>query len=361
MRNGKRRLVVVAGGAGFLGSHLCDALLAEGAQVLCVDSLVTGRRANLRHLERDPRFDLVEADIVNPLPAHLMAGRREIDAVFNLACAASPAHYQADPEHTLLTCVVGTRNLLRLAEAHGARFLQASTSEVYGDPEIHPQAEDYWGHVNPTGPRACYDEGKRAAETLAFDYARAGRAEVRVARIFNTYGPRMRADDGRVVSNVITQALADEDITVYGDGSQTRSFCYVDDLVEGLMRLEALKGRPPGPVNLGNPTELSVCELVEQVIALTGSRSTVVYRPLPTDDPRRRRPDIMLARRMLGWSPRVPLEVGLKSTIEWFADEGGRRGTIRMPANDDARPTVAAGQRLPQAGGMIAHARSRPG
>jgi UDP-glucuronate decarboxylase len=333
MKNGRSRLVLVAGGAGFLGSHLCDALLTEGAQVICVDSFRTGRRQNLRHLEREPRFDVVEADVIHPLPARLRGSRARFDAIFNLACAASPPHYQADPEHTLLTSVTGTHNLLTLAERSGARFLLASTSEVYGDPEVHPQTEAYWGNVNPTGPRACYDEGKRAAETLAFDFERAGRAAVRVARIFNTYGPRMRADDGRVVSNVICQALAGDDITVYGDGSQTRSFCYVSDLIDGLMRLAAHEGALPGPVNLGNPVELTVANLVERVLDLTGSQSAVVTRPLPVDDPRRRRPDISRATKLLGWTPRMPLEMGLKATIVWFA-AGARResGAVRAPA-----------------------------
>ena len=362
MRNGKRGFVIVAGGAGFLGSHLCDALLAEGAEVLCVDSFLTGRRDNLRHLERDPRFDLLEADIIEPLPARLAARCAGVDAVLNLACAASPPHYQADPEHTLLTCVLGTRNLLRLAEAAGARFLLASTSEVYGDPDVHPQIESYRGHVNPIGPRACYDEGKRAAETLAFDFARAGRAEVRVARIFNTYGPRMRSDDGRVVSNVITQALAGSDITVHGDGSQTRSFCYVDDLMEGLLRLLALGERMPGPVNLGNPAELAIRELVERVLTLTGSRSAIVRRPLPVDDPRRRRPDITLARRLLGWSPRVPLEEGLRATIAWFAGEAEPRHAFPLPANDDGRPPGEASRRSLRPGlEQIAEGWNRPG
>ncbi|MGG5809367.1 UDP-glucuronic acid decarboxylase family protein [Falsiroseomonas sp. CW058] len=348
MRNGKRKTVVVAGGAGFLGSHLCDLLAADGAQVICLDNFQTGRRQNLRHLERDPRVDVLEADIADPLPARLLAGPLHIDAIYNLACAASPPHYQADPEHTMLTCVLGTRNLLRLAEAKGARFLLASTSEVYGDPEVHPQREDYWGHVNPTGPRACYDEGKRAAETLSFDYQRAGRAEVRVARIFNTYGPRMRADDGRVVSNVVTQALAGDDITIYGDGTQTRSFCYVDDLVDGLARLCRLDPPPPSAVNLGNPVELNVAELVERVVAMTGSRSAVVRRPLPVDDPRRRRPDISLARRLLGWQPRVDLDAGLKSTIAWFAEEGRWEANVPAPANDDAVPVVIGLARHPE-------------
>jgi UDP-glucuronate decarboxylase len=335
LKNGKTRhgAVVVAGGAGFLGSHLCDALLAEGARVVCVDSLLTGRRENLRHLSREPRFDLVEVDVIGPLPSRLRA-----DAVFNLACAASPPQYQADPEHTMLTNVLGTRNLLRLAEGCGARFLQASTSEVYGDPESHPQSENYCGKVNPTGPRACYDEGKRAAEALCFDFARTGRAEVRVARIFNTYGPRMRADDGRVVSNVVTQALAGDDITVYGEGRQTRSFCYVSDMVEGLLRLMALEGRPPGPVNLGNPDELTVGELVQRVVALTGSRSAVVNRPLPDDDPRRRRPDISRAASLLGWAPRTPLEAGLRATVAWFAEEAARRAQARPAPPPRATP-----------------------
>jgi UDP-glucuronate decarboxylase len=321
MKNGKSKLVLVAGGAGFLGSHLCDALLADGAHVIALDNFQTGRKQNLRHLEREPRFDMIDADIIQPLPARLRSGRTKIAEVYNLACAASPPHYQANPEHTLLTSVVGTHNLLTFAEKGGARFFQASTSEIYGDPEVHPQPETYWGNVNPTGPRACYDEGKRAAETLAFDFERAGRAEVRVARIFNTYGPRMRADDGRVVSNVICQALAGDDITVYGDGQQTRSFCYVADLIEGFMRLMAYEGKLPGPVNLGNPVELTVGDLVKRVIAMTGSRSAVVNRPLPIDDPRRRRPDITRAGKLLGWAPKTPLETGLKATVAWFADE----------------------------------------
>jgi UDP-glucuronate decarboxylase len=324
MKNGRGRVVLVAGGAGFIGSHLCDALVAEGAHVICVDNFRTGRRQNLFPLRHDSRFEFIEADVIDPLKPSLLSSRVPIDAVFNLACAASPAHYQAEPEHTMLTNVLGTRNLLALAQKKRARFLLASTSEVYGDPDVHPQTESYWGNVNPTGPRACYDEGKRAAEALTFDYRRAGRVSVRVARIFNTYGPRMRADDGRVVSNVITQALSGKDITVYGHGSQTRSFCYVADLVDGLMRLMDYDGEASGPVNLGNPIELTVNELVARVLAMTGSRSRVVNRPLPIDDPRRRRPDISLANELLGWSPRVALDEGLEATITWFAGEGAK-------------------------------------
>jgi len=319
----RNELVLVAGGAGFIGSHIIDVLLGEGARVVCLDSYLTGRPQNLRHLERESRFDFVEGDIVDPLPTEILRAR--FTRIFNFACAASPPHYQADPEHTMLTNVVGTRNLLRLAEEKRARFLLSSTSEVYGDPEQHPQREAYRGWVSCTGPRACYDEGKRAAETLTFDYQRAGRADVRVARIFNTYGPRMRPDDGRVVSNVICQALAGDDVTVYGDGSQTRSFCYVSDLVEGLVRLMA-SGVKDGPVNLGNPVELTVSDLVERVLRLTGSRSRVVHRPLPVDDPRRRRPDISRARERLGgWEPKVALQEGLEATAAWFAGEQGER------------------------------------
>jgi UDP-glucuronate decarboxylase len=342
---GKRKVAVVAGGAGFLGSHLCDLLLGDSYEVICIDSFRTGRRQNLRHLEHEPRFNLIEADIIELRPGRILGAATRIDAVFNLACAASPPHYQADPEHTLLTCVLGTRNLLQLAERAGAGFLQASTSEVYGDPEVHPQAETYWGNVNPTGPRACYDEGKRAAETLAFDYARAGRARVRVARIFNTYGPRMRPDDGRIVSNAVTQALAGDPITIYGDGSQTRSFCYVDDLVEGLRRLQALEAPPRGAVNLGNPEELTVADLAERVVALTGSKSPIVRRPLPVDDPRRRRPDVSYARQVLGWAPRVGLEAGLRSTIAWFAQDRHWAAVVR-PAANDAHPRYANGAGL---------------
>jgi UDP-glucuronate decarboxylase len=336
MRNGTSKLVLVAGGAGFIGSHLCDALLSSGCRVICLDNFLTGRRKNLEHLKREPRFDVIEADVIQPPP-----DLPRVDRIFNLACAASPPHYQADPEHTMMTSVVGTQNLLKLAERTGARLLLASTSEVYGDPDVHPQTESYWGNVNPTGPRACYDEGKRAAETLTFDFERAGRAEVRVARIFNTYGPRMRADDGRVVSNVICQALAGDDITVYGTGQQTRSFCYVSDLVDGLMRLMAHDGPTGGPINLGNPVELTIDDLVSRVIDLTATSSDVVTRPLPVDDPRRRRPDIARAKRVLGWAPKTSLEAGLKATIAWFEREIGRpQDEVRPPTRGNRAVAV---------------------
>lgn len=322
----RHKRALVAGGAGFIGSHLCDHLLADGFEVVCLDSFLTGRMENLRHLEHEPRFDIVAADVIEELPARLRGTRSRFTHVLNLACAASPPHYQADPEHTMLTNVVGTRNLLRLSEVHDARFLLTSTSEVYGDPLIHPQPESYRGEVNCTGPRACYDEGKRSAEALTFDFERQNRVEVRVARIFNTYGPRMRADDGRVVSNVICQALDGEAITVYGDGSQTRSFCYVSDLTDGLMRLLQVDKAPPGPVNLGNPVELTVGDLVGRVLAMTGSGSKVVNLDLPVDDPRRRKPDIERAKALLGWEPAIGLEEGLAATITYFAGEIAARG-----------------------------------
>jgi UDP-glucuronate decarboxylase len=292
---------------------------------------MTGRRENIAHLEREERFELFECDVIDRLPYRIESGRARFDQIYHLACAASPPHYQADPEHTMLTNVLGTRNMLQLAERTGARLLLTSTSEVYGDPEVHPQPESYRGQVSCTGPRACYDEGKRAAETLAFDYLRSGRCDVRVARIFNTYGPRMRPDDGRVVSNVICQALAGADITVYGDGSQTRSFCYVSDLVDGLIRLMASDRAVGVPVNLGNPNELTVIDLVRRVLALTGSDSRIVHRPLPEDDPRRRQPDIARATRLLGWRPRVSLQEGLGVTTAWFAEEGDVHRGRRKP------------------------------
>jgi UDP-glucuronate decarboxylase len=316
-------LVLVAGGAGFIGSHLCARLLDEGNEVLCLDNLQTARPSNLRLLEGRRGFRFVEADIVNPLPDAVTEVAHRITRIYNLACAASPPQYQADPEHTMLTNVVGTNHLLRLAERVSARVLLTSTSEVYGDPEMHPQREDYRGSVNCTGPRACYDEGKRAAEALAFDYVRMNRAEVRVARIFNTYGPQMHPDDGRVVSNLICQALSDRDITIFGDGSQTRSFCYVSDMVDALMRLMESNSDGSEPINLGNPVEMTVSELAERVVALTGTTNQVVYRPLPQDDPTRRRPDITRAKEVLGWAPKVSLEEGLVHTCAWFAAELG--------------------------------------
>jgi nucleoside-diphosphate-sugar epimerase/spore maturation protein CgeB len=320
--------VLVAGGAGFLGSHLCDRLLADGAHVVCLDNLQTGDLSNLEGAMTRPNFEFVRHDIVDPLPDRIT--RRNYDRIYDLACAASPPLYQRDPEHTLLTCVVGVRHLLQLAEKTGARFLLSSTSEIYGDPEVHPQPETYRGNVNPIGPRACYDEGKRAAETLTFDFDRAGRGVVRVARIFNTYGPRLSSADGRVVSNVVSQALAGDAITVFGDGSQTRCFCYVDDMIGGLIALMEHQGDQPGPVNIGNPAELSVGELVEVVLDLTGSASPVVRRPLPVDDPRRRRPDIGRAVEVLGWRPRTALEDGLRRTIDWFEQAAVR--AVREPA-----------------------------
>ena len=319
-----QKIALVTGGAGFIGSNLCARLIGEGAHVICLDNFRTGRFENVRSLEAEPGFELVEHDVTEDLPKWLRGGRANLTHIYHLACPASPPHYQADPEHTMLTCVLGTRNLLRLAEETGARMLLSSTSEVYGDPEVHPQTENYRGWVNCTGPRACYDEGKRAAETLAFDFHRARRAEVRVARIFNTYGPKMRCDDGRVVSNVICQALSGSDITIYGDGSQTRSFCFVDDMVEALMLLLDSDRAAGMPVNLGNPNELTVKQLVDLVVAMTGTDSKVVYELLPQDDPRRRNPDISRARELLGWNPTVDLERGLGATISWFEDEQNR-------------------------------------
>ena len=316
-------LTLVAGGAGFIGSHLCAALLEAGHHVVCLDNLQTARASNLRSLENHPNFEFIKGDVVDPLPASITDRTQRFERVYNLACAASPPLYQADPEHTMLTNVVGTSHLLRLAEAAGARFLLTSTSEVYGDPESHPQREDYRGWVNCTGPRACYDEGKRAAEALTFDFARTKRADVRVARIFNTYGPHMHPDDGRVVSNLICQALSGRDITIYGDGSQTRSFCYVSDLVDGLIRLMESEFDGMTPVNLGNPNELTVNELLERIVEITGVTSRIEHLPLPVDDPRRRRPDASRAKALLDWEPRVDLHTGLVRTCAWFAEEIG--------------------------------------
>jgi UDP-glucuronate decarboxylase len=306
-----RRRILVAGGAGFLGSHLCERLLNEDHTVLCVDNFSTGRMENLRHLQGFEGFSVVRHDIVEPFDL-------PVDEIYNLACPASPPHYQLDPIHTMKTSVIGSLNLLELAVRNHARIFQASTSEVYGDPLVHPQPEAYWGNVNSFGPRACYDEGKRSAETLFYDFHKQHRLDIRVVRIFNTYGPRMRPDDGRVVSNFINQALKGEDITIYGDGSQTRSFCYVDDLIEGFHRLMYSEPAIHTPVNIGNPGEFTVRELAERIVAMTGTRSKIVYHQLPVDDPRQRRPDISVAKKELGWEPTVALEDGLTSTIAYF-------------------------------------------
>ena len=310
----KRKRVLVTGGAGFLGSHLCDHLLARGCEVLCVDNYFTGARDNILHLLDNPRFEVLRHDITFPLYV-------EADEIYNLACPASPIHYQFDPVQTTKTAVHGAINMLGLAKRLKVKVLQASTSEVYGDPTVHPQPEDYWGNVNPTGPRACYDEGKRCAETLFFDYHRQHRLNIRVARIFNTYGPRMLSDDGRVVSTFIDRALRGEPLTVFGDGGQTRSFCYVDDMIRGLIALMDAPDELTGPVNLGNPDERSVREIAERVIAMTGSNSEIEFRPLPADDPRRRRPDISVAQTQLDWFPKVSLEEGLERTIAYFKDQ----------------------------------------
>lgn len=305
------RRVLVTGGAGFIGSHLCERLLERGDEVLCVDNFYTGSRHNVHHLLSNPRFELMRHDVCFPLYV-------EVDEIFNLACPASPIHYQFDPVQTTKTSVHGAINVLGLAKRVKAKILQASTSEVYGDPTVHPQPEDYWGNVNPIGPRSCYDEGKRCAETLFFDYRRQHGLPIKVARIFNTYGPRMHPHDGRVVSNFIMQALQNQDITVYGDGCQTRSFCFVDDLADGLVRLMETDDAVTGPVNLGNPGEFTIRELAETVIALTGSSSRIVHLSLPEDDPRQRRPDISKANELLGWRPRIELREGLIKTIEYF-------------------------------------------
>lgn len=311
--------VLVTGGAGFLGSHLIDRLIARGDDVVCVDNYFTGSKRNVAHLLGHPRFELIRHDVTFPLYI-------EVDHIYNLACPASPVHYQHDPVQTTKTSVHGAINMLGLAKRVKARIFQASTSEVYGDPVVHPQVESYWGNVNPIGPRSCYDEGKRCAETLFFDYHRQHRLDIRVARIFNTYGPRMHPNDGRVVSNFITQALRGDDITIFGDGMQTRSFCYVDDLIDGMIRFMDLPSGPdgqpgePGPINLGNPVEFTMLELAQTVIRLTNSSSQLVFMPLPTDDPLQRKPDITLAQNKLGWTPSISLEAGLQKTIAYFSD-----------------------------------------
>jgi len=302
--------ILVTGGAGFLGSHLCDKLLASGHEIVCLDNLFTGSKDNIAHLLNHPKFEFVRHDIIDPF-------KYEVEQIYNLACPASPPHYQYNPIKTTKTSVMGAINCLGLAKRVKARVFQASTSEVYGDPTVHPQPESYWGNVNPIGRRSCYDEGKRCAETLFFDYHRENKVDIRVVRIFNTYGPRMHPNDGRVVSNFIVQALKGENLTVYGDGTQTRSFCYVDDLLEGFVRFMA-QTATVGPVNLGNPGEFTMLELAEQVLKLTKSKSKIVHQPLPTDDPKQRRPDITLAKKYLKWEPKVPLAEGLKKTIAYF-------------------------------------------
>jgi UDP-glucuronate decarboxylase len=334
--------IMVTGGAGFLGSHLCERLLDEGHDVLCVDNFFTGRKENVAHLVGHPAFELMRHDITFPLYV-------EVDEIYNFACPASPIHYQYDPVQTTKTSVHGAINMLGLAKRTGAKILQASTSEVYGDPEVHPQTESYWGRVNPTGIRSCYDEGKRCAETLFFDYHRQHGVRIKVARIFNTYGPRMQANDGRVVSNFIVQALMGEDITIYGDGMQTRSFCYVDDLIDALIRLMATDDAFTGPVNVGNPGEFTMRDLAAGVLQLTGSKSTLVFKPLPADDPKQRRPDITLARQMLRWEPTVQLADGLERTISYFRDRlltqqiADLAALARVGATPSTRKTPAEG------------------
>ena len=324
--------ILVTGGAGFIGSHLCERLVSEGHDVLCLDNFFTGRRTNVSHLLENPRFELIRHDVTLPILL-------EVDQIYNLACPASPVHYQYNPVKTIKTSVLGTIHMLGLAKRVRARILQASTSEVYGDPLVHPQPESYWGHVNPIGIRSCYDEGKRVAETLMMDYHRQNKVDIRIVRIFNTYGPRMALEDGRVVSNFISQALRGEDITVFGDGSQTRSFCYVDDLVDGMVRLMSKEG-VTGPINIGNPVETSVLEFARRIVELTSSRSKIAFRPLPSDDPKQRQPDISLARELLAWEPRVPLELGLRKTIEYFqtllSSPGGGQPSegLRRPADE---------------------------
>ena len=311
-----RMRILVTGGAGFLGSHLCERLLREGHEVVCLDNFFTGRRKNIHAYLADPNFELLRHDVVEPLLL-------EVDRIYHLACPASPVHYQYNPVKTIKTNVLGTHNMLGLAKRTRARFLLASTSEVYGDPKVHPQTEDYWGNVNPIGIRSCYDEGKRVAETFTMDYHRQNRVDIRIVRIFNTYGPRMLPDDGRVVSNFIVQALKGEDITVYGDGSQTRSFCYVDDLIDGMVRMMGSENFT-GPVNLGNPEEFTILALAKKIIAMTGSRSKITFKSLPSDDPTQRQPDIGLAKQKLDWQPKVSVDEGFKTTIDYFRKELAR-------------------------------------
>jgi UDP-glucuronate decarboxylase len=340
VHDGHTKTILVAGGAGFVGSHLCDALLLRGDRVICVDSFLTGSRANVQPLENHPRFRLVEQDV-----CHLSDIGEPVHQVYNLACAASPPSYQADPVHTMMTCVAGSGNLLALAERHNASFLQASTSEVYGDPEEHPQREDYRGNVSCTGPRACYDEGKRAAEALCFDMLRAGRTDARVVRIFNTYGPRMQPNDGRIVSNLLVQALLGKPLTIYGSGEQTRSFCYVTDLVAGLISLMDVDPNPGAPINIGNPGEFTINELAEMILTMVPTASEIVYRPLPKDDPQRRRPVIARAKELLRWEPKVPLSQGLQQTADYFASALAEPDLRSKPAR--AKPRTGLADALP--------------
>ncbi|GJD58479.1 UDP-glucuronic acid decarboxylase family protein [Methylobacterium dankookense] len=322
MRYGSTKKVLVTGGAGFLGSHLCDRLVAQGHEVLCLDNFFTGTRYNIRHLLDRPNFELMRHDVTFPLYV-------EVDEIYNLACPASPVHYQFDPVQTTKTSVHGAINMLGLAKRVKAKVFQASTSEVYGDPEVHPQPEEYWGQVNPIGFRSCYDEGKRCAETLFFDYHRQHKVQIKVVRIFNTYGPRMHPNDGRVVSNLIMQALRGEDITLYGDGQQTRSFCYVDDMIEAILRMMATGPEITGPINVGSQDEITIRQLAEVVCAVTQSKSRLIFRPLPSDDPRRRQPDITKARQVLGWEPTTRLRAGVERTAAYFADLLARQGAVR--------------------------------
>lgn len=332
MRAFDERRVLVTGGAGFLGSHLCERLLNEGAHVTCLDNLFTGSKRNINHLLDHPNFDFIQHDVTNPIFL-------QVDQIYNLACPASPVHYQYDPVHTIKTSVLGTLHVLGLAKRVKARILHASTSEVYGDPEVHPQPESYWGRVNPHGTRACYDEGKRCAEALLFDYHRQHGVPIKIARIFNTYGPRMHPEDGRVVSNFICQALRGDPISIYGNGSQTRSFCYADDLIDGFIRLMESDECFTGPVNLGNPQEFTILELAKQVIRLTGSNSKLQYKPLPLDDPKQRRPDISLAKEILSWRPKVELRTGLKKTTAYFSE------LLGIPSTERASPARIAAVR----------------
>lgn len=327
----QRRRVLVTGGAGFIGSHLCERLLETGCELLCVDNFFTGTRRNIEHLLDDPRFEILRHDITFPLYV-------EVDEIYNLACPASPIHYQWDPVQTTKTSVLGAINMLGLAKRLRGKILQASTSEVYGDPEVHPQQESYWGHVNPIGPRSCYDEGKRCAETLFFDYGRQHNLKIKVLRIFNTYGPRMQPNDGRVVSNFIVQALNNQPLTIYGDGLQTRSFCFVDDLVGGMIGLMNSPDRITGPINCGNPNEFTIRDLAEMVIGMTGSRSRIVHRPLPQDDPRQRRPDISQAQELLNWRPKVMLTEGLQRTIAYFEKSHSKERSVVRENRSIARP-----------------------